>query len=321
MAVANKAQLGVVAESTYGTPVTVTKFYDFVTEGVKREQERIESASLRANHRVIGTDNWALGAVNVSGDIEMEVRPKGHGFWWAHAIGTPTTSQPDAVGNPTVYLHTFVPGDLPTSFTLQVGRPDLADTAQPFTYAGCRVTGWSLSCGVNEFARMSMSVLGRDESTATALAVASYPTGNKPMTFVQGTLTLAGSPQAVKSVSVEGSNNLTEDRYFLGSTLREQPLENALREYTGTLDTEFNGLTAYNRFVNGTEAELILLFQGSTISGTYKFETKITANVRFDGETPGIGGPEVMMQPLPFKVINNGTTSIKVEYQTTDATV
>lgn len=321
MAVSNKAQLGVVAETTYGTAVTVTKFYDFVSESLKREQERIESASLRANHRVLATDNWALGTVNVSGDVEMEVRPKGHGFWWSHAIGGLVTTQPDNVGNPTVYLHTFTPGDLPTAFTCQIGRPDLADTAQPFTYAGCRVTGWSMSCNVNEFARMSMSILGRSETTATALATASYPTNNKALTFVQGSLTLAAVALPVKSFSLEASNNLTEDRYFLGSTLREQPLENALREYTGTLDTEFSGLTNYNRFVNGTEATLVLTFTGNNISGIYDYKTTITANVRFDGETPNIGGPEVMMQPLPFKVINNGTLSIKVEYQTTDATV
>jgi hypothetical protein len=321
MAVSNKAQLGVVAESVYGTPVTVTKFYDFISESVKREQERMESASLRAQHRVIGTDNWALGAINVAGDIEMEARPKGHGFWWGHAIGTAVTSQPDEPGNPLVFLHTFTPADLPVSFTLQVGRPDLTDTARAFTYTGCRVTDWSLECGVNEFAKMSMSVLGRDETTATALAVASYATGNKPLRFVEGTVTIGGVATDVKSASIQGSNNLSDDRYFLGSALRKQPLENALREYTGTFDTEFSTLTQYNRFVDGTEAAIVLLFQGATISTTYKYETKITMNVRFDGETPSIGGPEIMMQPVPFKVINDGTTSIKVEYQTTDATV
>jgi hypothetical protein len=321
MAVSNKAQVGVVNESTYGTPVVVSKFYDFKSESLKREQERMESASLRAQYRVISTDNWALGSINVSGDVEMEVRPKSHGFWWNHAIGGLVTSQPDAGGNPTVYKHTFTPGDLPTSFTLQVGRPDLSDTVRVFTYSGCRITDWTLSCAVNEFASMQMSVLGRDEDTVTALATASYPTGNKPLRFVEGTVTIAGTATDVKSANIQGANNLSDDRYFLGSALRKQPLENALREYTGTFETEFADLTQYNRFVNGTEAAVVLLFQGSTISTTYKYETKITMNVRFDGETPNLGGPEIVMQNVPFKVINDGTTSIKVEYQTTDATV
>lgn len=321
MAVSDKAQVGVVNESVYGTPVTVTKFYDFTSESMTREQERMESASLRAQSRVITTDNWALGAVNVSGDIEMELRPKGHGFWWQHAIGTVVTSQPSAGPNPTVYLHTFVPAALPTSFTLQVNKPDVTDTNQVFTYHGCRISEWSLDCGVGDFAHMTMSMIGEDEDTATGLAVASYPSANKALTWVQGTITVAGGATDIKSVSLKGANNLTDDRYFLGNVLRKQPLENALREYTGTFETEFSGLTNYNRFIAGTEAEIVLLFRGLLISTTYYYETKITLNVRFDGETPKVGGPEIVMQTLPFKVVNNGTTSIKVEYQTTDVTI
>jgi len=321
MAVSNKAQIGAVNESTYGTLVTVTKFFDFVSEGLKREQERMESASLRAQYRVVSSDNWALGAINVKGDVEMEARPKGQGFWWAHSIGTPVTSQPDAPGNPTVYLHTFTPSDLPTSFSLQVGRPDIGDTVRAFTYSGCRITEWSFDCSVNEFAKVKMSILGRDEDTATALATASYPTNNKPLRFVEGTVTIGGSATDVKSVSLKGTNALADDRYFLGSALRKQPLENALREYTGTLDTEFTDLTNYNRFVSGSEATVALLFQGPLITGTYYYQTKLTMNVRFEGETPNIGGPEIMMESIPFKVVDNGTLSLKLEYQTTDTTV
>lgn len=321
MAVSNKAQMGTVNETTYGTPVVVTKFHDYISEGFKRDQERMESASLRAQTRTIHTDNWALGQLSIAGDVEMELRPKGFGFWWNHAIGGLVTSQPDAAGNPLVYKHTFTPGDLPTSFTCQVSKPDLADVAQPFTYHGCRISEWGMECAVGEFAKMSMSMLGEDEDNSTALAVASYPTANKPLRFVDGTVTIAAVAQDVKSISINGANNLTDDRWFLGSVLRKQPLENALREYTGTIDTEFLGLTAYNRFVNGTEAAVVLLFQGATISSTYKFETKVTMNVRFDGETPAVGGPEIVMQSLPYKVVNDGTTSIKVEYQTTDVTV
>lgn len=320
MAVSDKAQLGAKTETTYGTLATVDKFFDFVSEGMMFDQTRIESSSLRAQSRVITTDNWALGSQKVEGDFDMELRPKGHAFWLAHAIGAAVTAQPDAAGNPTVYKHTITPAALPQSFTLQVAKPDIGDTAVPFTYGGCRISEWELTCAVDEFAHLKMSVIGQSETTATALAVASYPTGNKPYTFVQGSLTVAGSAADVKSLSIKGSNNLTDDRYFLGAVTRKRPEENALREYTGTFEAEFSGLTQYNRFVAGTEAALVLLFQGATISGTYKYECKITMNVRFDGETPKVGGPEIVQAPMPFKVINDGTTSIKFEYQTTDTT-
>jgi hypothetical protein len=320
MAVSNKAQFGAKTEAAYGTPVVVDKFFDYTSESSSREQTRIESSSLRAQTRVITTDNWALGKIAVSGDWDMELRPKGHAFWLAHAIGTAVTSQPSAGPDPTVYLHTITPAALPMSFTGQWSKPDVSDVAQPFTYGGCRISEWELSCAVDEFARLKMSWIGQQESTVTALAVASYPVGNKPYTFVQGTVTVASVATDVKSLSVKGSNNLTDDRYFIGNPLRKRPEENALREYTGTFEAEFDGLTAYNRFVTGTEASVVLLFEGATISSTYKYQCKITMNVRFDGETPKVGGPEIVMAPMPFKVINDGTTSIKIEYQTTDAT-
>lgn len=320
MSTASKAQVGAITESVYGTGVVVTKFFDFIDESMGYNQDRMESASLRAQVRHLSTANWDLGKIDISGDVNMELRPKGHGFWWGHAIGTAVTTQPNAGPDPTVYLHTFTPATLPVSFTLQVAKPDLADVAQPFTYTGCRITDWTIECATKEFAKMKMAVVGQQETTATALAVASYPTGNKPLRFVDGTLTIAGSAQDVLSVKMEGKNNLTADRYFLGAATRKQPLENSLREIIGTLETEFNGLTNYNRFIAGTEASVVLLFTGATISGIYPYLTRITMNVRFDGETPKVGGPEVMKQPLKFKVIDNGTISIKVEYQTTDVT-
>lgn len=314
------AQLGTAEESTYGTPVTVDRFFEFISETLKLDVGRIESKGLRAGQRVLRSDRWAAGKRSVGGDISMELANKSFGRWFKHAFGGVATSQPDAVGNPTVYKHTFTPGDIPTAQTIQVGRPDTSGTVRPFTYHGCKIASWELACQVDDFATLKASILAEDEDTATGLAAATYPASLALMTFVQGTLTVAGGALDVRTATVQGNNGLAEGRYFLGSALRKNPLEAALRPYSGQLSGEFESLTAYNRFVNGTEAELVLLFQGATISTTYKFETKITANVRFDGETPTVGGPDILALNLPYKVVDNSTTSIKIEYQTTDTT-
>ncbi|MCP3805374.1 phage tail tube protein [Allokutzneria sp. A3M-2-11 16] len=314
------AQIGCAEESTYGTPVTVDRFYEFRSESLAMSIERIESQALRPGTRLTRSDDWSSGQKSVGGDVSLELTNKSFGRLFKHMFGGLVTSQPNAGTDPTVYLHTFTLGDIPVGMTWQVGRPDVSGTVRAFTYHGCRVGSWNLECSVGEIATLGLSLIGEDEDTGTALATASYPTSPTLMTFVHGSLSLAGSAHSVKSASVEGNNGLADDRYFLGTQLRKAPLEAALREYTGTLESEFESLTAYNRFINGTEAEMILLFQGATISNAYKFETKITANVRFDGETPGVSGTEILQQPLPYKVVDNGTTSIKVEYQTTDTT-
>lgn len=314
------AQFMTSEEVTYGTPVTPDRGYEFIDESLDLSIARIESTALRSNTRVLRSDRWASGQRSVSGAVKMELANKSFGRWFKHCLGGVVSAQPDSGGNPTVWKHTFTPGDLPVGQTLQVGRPDTGGTVNPFTYHGCKVTQWTLECAVGQIATLSVSILGEDEDNSTGLAVASYPAGLSLMTFTQGTLTVGGSAMDVKSASVQGTNVVAEERFFLGSALRKNPLEQGLRQLTGNVEPEFVGLTAYNRFLNGTEAELVLLFQGATISGAFKFETKITANVRFDGTTPKIGGPQVVMNPAPWKAVDNSTTSLKIEYQTTDTT-
>lgn len=312
------AQLMTGEEAVYGTPVVCDRAFEFRQESLKLEIARIESSALRSGTRVQRSDRWASGQRSVSGDITMELATKGQGRWWKHAVGAVATAQPDAAGAPTVYKHVFTPGDLPPGKTIQVGRPTTGGLVQPFTYHGCTISQWTLECAVGDIATLAMSIVGEDEDTSTGLAVASYPAGLNVLTFAQGTLTVGGTPLEVKSASVQGSNTVAEDRYFLGSALRKQPLEIGMREYTGTVEPEFADLTAYNRFVNGTEADLVLAFVGGTITGAFKYQTVLTAHVRFDGETPNVGGPDIVANPLPYKVVDDGVTSIKVEYQTTD---
>lgn len=313
-------QLGIAEETTFGTVVTPDRFYEILDEGVQLSIERIESGALRKGQRVLRSDRWAAGQKSAEGPVELELANKSFGLWFKHALGTVATSQPDATNAPTVYDHTFTPGDLPTGLTVQPGRPQVDGTVQAFTYHGCKIASWELACAVGEIAGLSFDLIGEDEDTSTALASASYPADLTLMTFVEGSLTIAGSAVDVASASVSGDNVLADDRYFLGSALRKEPLEPAMREYTGTVEAEFTGLTAYNRFINGTEAELILKFEGANIEDVYNFTTQVKANVRFDGETPTVAAGEIIPQPLPFKVVDDSTTSIEILYRTTDTT-
>jgi hypothetical protein len=316
------AQLGISEETTYGTPnIPVTRFYEFTDESMDMSIERIESAGLRTGTRVQRSDRWVPGQKSVTGDIQMELANKSFGIWFKHALGAVATTQPDASGNPTVYDHTFTPGDLPVGLTIQVGRTGVDQTTRAFTYSGCRINEWEISGSVGELVTFKASVIGCDEITNITLATASYPTSLSLLSFVQGSLTLAGSAFDIKEFSLTGNNGLADDRYFFGSALRKQPLEASMREYTGELKAEFTDLTAYNRYINGTEAAMVLLFRGATISGTYFYDLQITANVRFDGETPKVGGTEIIEQPLKFKCLGNTSASaLTVLYRTTDAT-
>jgi hypothetical protein len=313
------AQLGIAEETVYGTPVTVTRFYEFTGETMDCERARIESAGLRSGVRVQRSDRWVAGKKAVKGDVTMELMDRSMGLWLKHCMGGVASAQPDAGGSPTVWKHTFTPGDLPIGLTCQVGRTGMAGVTHPFTYHGCRVNKWELAGKVGDIATLKVSLLGEDESTDIALAAANYPAATSLMTFVEGSLTVGGSAMDLREFDIGGDNSLRDDRYFFGSRLRKQPTDKGLREYTGELSSEFVDLTAYNRFVDGTEAALVLLFEGATIANAFKYQTKITCNVRFDGETPQVGGAEEIEQSLPFKCVGNTpATAITIDYQTTD---
>lgn len=317
------AQWGCAEEVTYGTPVVVDRFYEFRSESLKQDIPRIESQALRSGNRTLRSDRWGAGAKTVGGDTVFEVTNKSMGRLLKHAFGDIATTQPSVGPDPTVYVHTATPGDLlGDALTVQVGRTDTGGTTRPFTYHGCKIASWSLSATVGEIGLFTPTFVGEDEDTATGLAVASYPASLSLLTFVNATLSLAGSAASVREATVTGDNGLQSGRHRLGSQLGLEPLE-GMRSYGGTIDAEFVDLAQYNRFVNGTEAALVLLFEGATISNAYKYQLKVTCNVRFDGETPTVSGAEEIRQSLPFKCVASGATAdtaIKVEYQTTDAT-
>lgn len=313
-------QLGTAEESTYGTPVTVDRFTPIRNQTLKNDVGRIESEGIIPGQRVIKSEQWYPGKKAVAGDVIAEVETKGTGRWFKHALGGAATTQPDAVNSPTVYLHTFTPGDLPTSLTVQVGKPDVGGTVRPFTYHGCVISGWKLEQSVDGLLLFTPSLIGEEEDNATALATATYAAGRRQFPWTNTTHTIDGSPVNVKSWSLEGTNGVAEDRYFQGSPLRKRPEEQALRTFMGSVDGEFESLTAYTRFLDGVEVPMVTTCTGPIIEDALTFQLKVTTNIRFEGDTPENNGREIVQQKLPYKVIDNGTTSIKIEYQTSDAT-
>lgn len=317
------AQLGMVAEATYGTYLAPTRFLEFISESLSLSVERIESEALRAGNSVLRDDRWAANRKGVEGSIELEVASKGFGLPLRHMLGSSVITQPDVTGNPTVYVHTHTLADLyGSSLTMQVGRPDVAGVVQPFSYTGIKVAEWALSSDLDAALMLSLTLDGQNEATNQGLAAASFAADDELLYYTGGSITVAGTSFDVTSFSLEGSNALKTDRYFVrANTLKKEPIRSSFVGLTGTLEAEFDNLTAYNRFVNGTYAALTAKWEGSTISGTYKYALEITLPVvRFDGTTPQVSGPDVLTQSLPFKALNDGVAQpITILYRTTDS--
>ena len=200
------------------------------------------------------------------------------------------------------YLAT--PADLTgLSTTIQIGRPDITAVVRPFSYLGCKFTSWTLACKAGEIAKLSLDVVAQDETTAQTLGVASYPPLMVPLTFVGGTLSIGGSVLPVRDFTLKGDNKLDDTRYFLtGRATPGEPLENAWREYTGTITADFNSLAQYGNYTSAAEVAMVLQFAGGQIASTgQNYSVTIVANIRYDGDTPEVQGPQILDELLPFK--------------------
>lgn len=279
-------QLGFKSETTVGTAVTPDKFHPgLLSAEFTGSPERLDSQGIRAGRHTI--HSWKAGAQRITGSVELELWDEPLATLLTHMYGTVSTT-----GTAPTFTHVASPGDLTgKALTIQVGVPDVGGVVRAFTYAGCKIGSFEVSVSVDEIATLSLDITAMTETTATALAAASYPTA-APFVFTEGSLSLAGTVVAtVSDATINTDNNIT-DRVKLGGATSKEPLQNGMRSYTADITAEFEDLTVYNRVLNGTEVVCELQLDNGTDSLT------IDGNFRSDTETPQLSGPEIVEQSL-----------------------
>lgn len=292
------SQLGIANETVFGTPVTPTRFYEFNSESVELEIDTVFSEGIRPGFlNLARSGGYMRHRKGAAGDVELDVMQRGFGIWLRHMLGQVVTTGAGP------YTHTGSIASLNGGyFTLQVGRDD-----QPFTYEGCKVTDWELSCAIGEFLKLTLTIDAEAENNSTPLAVPSYPTGLRPFSFLDASATVGGVATNITEFKLSAKNNLAVERYFMrNSGLKGEPL-NQNREITGELTLEFDDLTTYNRFLNATESAVILTFTSGPDSFTIDCPL-----VLFEGQTPTVKNPELIMLSMPFRVLSNAATQIRI---------
>jgi len=286
-----EGQIGWASEATPGTGVTVDTFLPFRSENIKQNIEYLDTQTVSARKVLRLTKQ---GSKTVEGSVTTELPNTDVAELFAHMFGGVAFE---------TGTHTFTPDDLTgEALTIQVGRPASSGTVHAFTYSGCKIATWSLSASVGEIATLEFSVVGMEETTATSLATAAYDATWSPFVFTEASLSVASQTVAtVKDLTLSGDNAI-ENRIRMGSQTSVEPLEIGLRTYEGTVTTDFDDLTHYNLYTAGTETALVAKFENADDD-----IIEFTLNVQFVGETPEVGGFELLEQALPFRVISSTT--------------
>lgn len=319
-------QLGVVDEVTYGTAVTVTKFFEYESENIQETYGRTEGDPLRVGSGFVRNDRFTPYIGGAAGTIQMTAMTKGFGFWLKHMMGTVATTGP---AETTVYTHTGTEGSLiGDSFTAQVNRPfNPSGTNQAFTYSGGKVAKWTLSNSVEGNLLLDLDCDFQTWDTGVALATAVYPSSMEPFSWVGGYVTIGGTNYDVTEFSLEVDNGLDVDRRQIrANPLKKEPTASR-REATFSISADFDSLTNRNRAASVTRAGALAavtgVWRGPTLLGTTiypEFSVSLAA-ARFDEWSGATEGTDAITQELSGVVRYDGTTSpVVVTYKSADIT-
>lgn len=336
------AQLGLASETTWGTPVTVTRFLEFNNDSVKYDPTFLEPTGIRPGVYFKRASRVKVSKSQVVGDFEFEHATKGMGLVWHHALASATTTTTVITGTAFKQIHT--PGGYNgLGFTLQLGRPEPSGTVRAHTFAGCKIVGWDFSVKDGVIPTMKVTVDAKSESTATALATASYLSGSTVFDFSQVTnFKLGGTPTTAsgettigsgvtvaticKEFSLSSKTVLATDRFGLGNQglKAEQIGPSGTPTITGKLTGEYSQTEFYNVFKAGTTLPLQLDLQGGIIGATasnYLLSIILPA-IKIKSAPPMVSGPDIVPMTVDFEAYSNEVDPvIQIKIQSDEATV
>lgn len=320
------AQLGIAAETTYGTFVAPAKFIEFTQESLALKKTTAQSAGIAAGRLMALSSRRVVTRREVGGSIDLEVTNKGMGLLLQALMGTSVTPVQQATTAAYLQTHTLasVAGK---SLTIQKGVPLTTGAVTDKTFVGCKVVSGEFSCGVGEMLTSTFEIDGRDCDETQTLAAASYA-NMSPFHFGQMALKAGGfgaetALDGIRKVSVKIERPQDVERFYANqSALKKEPIENDQVKVTGNLETDYVGTTLDDLHTSDGATSLVWEFVGPTIETTYAETFRITLPaIRLDEGPPTVDGFGVVKPTLNFTGLYDGTNPVKIEYISTDVTL
>lgn len=311
-------QLGFTAETTPGTRIAPTKWAEILSESLTMGRKTLRSQAIGGGGAF--RRQYTLLGQEPGGQIAMEASAENIGNMLKLALGPPVTTGPVS----TVYTHTFnwlLTNPLPTA-TVQVGRPDVGGTVRPFDFIGMMVSTWELGITPNEYVKMTYDMAGRRVDTAQTLATPTWPTLTS-FSSISAVMSILGATQSFDSLSIKGDNKLDISDVVSGTNPGERRVRQAGGpSITGSFGSDFQDMTAFTAFQNGTVGALTL-----TLTASASAVLTMTGRVQYvEDNSPSISGPDtVLKQAIPFAFVRDGANTdaqtFQIALQTTIATV
>jgi len=317
------AQLGIAAESSYGTFEASSKFIEFTKESLVLKKTTAQSAGIAAGRLMALSSRRVVTQREASGSIELEVTSKAMGLLLQALMGTTVT--PVQQETTTAYLQTHTLADTAgKSLTVQKGVPLTTGTVTDKTFVGCKVISAEFSCEVGGMLMATFELDGKDCDETQTLATASYPT-MAPFHFGQmalktGTFDSETALDGVRKVSVKIERPQATDRFYANqSALKKEPISNDLVKITGSLEMDYVATTIDDLHTSDGATALVWEFIGPVIETTYNETFRISLPaVKVDDAPPTVEGFDVIRPTFNFTALYDGTNAVAIEYISTD---
>ena len=320
------AQLGIAAESTYGTFVAPTKFIEFTKESLVLKKTTAQSAGIAAGRLLPLSSRRVLTRKEASGSIDLEIANKGMGLLIQALMGTTVT--PVQQGATAAYLQTHTLASVAgKSLTIQKGVPLTTGTVTDKSFVGCKVQSGEFQCGVGEMLTGTFEFDAKNCDESQTLAAASY-SNMSPFHFGQmalktGAFGAEAALDGIRKVSCKIERPQDVERFYANqSALKAEPIENDQVKITGSLETDYTATTLDDLHTSDGSTSMVWEFVGPLIASTF-FETfRVTLpSIHLDEGPPVVDGSGVVKPTFNFVGLFDGTNQPKIEYISTDVTL
>ena len=325
MSNATDVALTLAAETTYGTPVTVTKSFGFLKESLTFRKKVNDSASYRYGSSFKSSAGRVIVTTDAGGDVSMEVGTVNFGVLWKACLGAATSTKDGATN---VYQQVHTIGSTLPSLTVQKVLPSLNTDGTfsdaVYTFTSAMVSKWALNVPNAGVATLDLTLDSRDVLTTTAKATPAYGANNHVLHFggaclYTGTLTAPTATVAasattavanVKDITIECDNALAVDKtyYFCGAGKKSKPWK-GVPQVSGKMTVEFVTDGPFVAAFLADTAMTLLLNLAAKENTDEKVQVALS-EIRIEGDLPQAGGtPGVIEMSVPFTAYANGVAA------------
>lgn len=327
--------IGMKAESTYGTGVTVDRFLEFNSESFDLKPNRKVGKGMRVGRRTSISQRRITTTKQGDGSLDLDFMTKGLGVLLRAALGSSTVT----LVSGSTYQHLFTLGDVPDSLTIQKGVPRVGGTVDAFTFLGCMVDSLSLSVPNDDGVTLSAEFDARDMTTATGYAAPSYVSTPNQYHWAHasymygGTLTAptttalatgATAAADIRDFELSLNNNLDKGRFNGGlAGLKDKPTV-GLRDITGKFTAEYAATGYRDDYLADTGRPFVCtLTSGEALSTGFATLQIVLPEIKLDSAVPVSNDGETITVEHSFTAFDNLTAAqpIWIVLRTADTAV